>query len=97
MSVQRKCVKCQTWNKDEDYCTKCGELLSPRLIEEKRERVREEIRRSKPPSKLDIFIHNWKNSSNFFVKAIYYILYSIGFIFFAIAAFFAWLAAAPNG
>lgn len=92
-----KCSKCGTWNKDLDHCATCNELISPILIEEEREKVREEIRQNTPPTKLDIFLHNWKNSRFFLIKAIYYILYSIGFIFFSIAGFFAWLSATPNG
>ena len=92
-----KCSKCGTWNKDLDYCATCSELISPILIEEEREKVREEIRQNTPPTKLDIFIEKWKNSRFFLIRAVYYILYSIGFIFFSVAGFFAWLSATPNG
>ena len=97
MGVKRKCASCNTWNNDEDYCTVCNTTLSPIIIENIREEEREEIRRNKPPTKLDIFIEKWKNSSNILIKGSYYILYTIGFIFFSIAGFFAWLAATPNG
>lgn len=97
MSVQRKCPECGTWNNDEHFCTNCGALLDPVLIEEQREEEREERRRNTPPSKLDVFIDKWKNHPFFLFKALYYILYTIGFIFFAVASFFAWIAASPNG
>lgn len=97
MAVERKCLVCQTWNNDNDYCTNCGNLLSPVLIEEKRERERELRRNLVPPTKLDIFIDNWKNSRFLVLRVIYQILYGIAFIFFAIASFFAYLAASPNG
>lgn len=97
MKVQRKCTKCGTWNKDETHCVECGVLLDPVMIEEKREEEREERRRNIPPSKLDIFVEKWKNHPFFPIKALYYILYTIGFVFFAIASFFAWIAASPNG
>jgi hypothetical protein len=97
MAVERKCLECNTWNKDNDFCTNCGSPVSPVIIEEIREKKREEVRQSIPPSKLDIFLHNWKNSRFFLWKWLYYVLYTIGFIFLAIASFFAWLAASPNG
>lgn len=97
MAAERKCPKCNTWNKDVDHCTNCGEVVSPIIIEEIREAKREEARINKPPTKLDIFVDKWKNSRFFLIKATYYILYTIGFIFFSIAGFFAWLSASPNG
>ena len=97
MGVERKCSACGTWNKSEDHCTSCGEPISPVLIEQIREEKREEIRKSKPPTKLDLFVEGWKNHRFFLIKASYYVLYSIAFIFMSIAAFFAWLAASPNG
>lgn len=97
MATERKCPSCNFWNKDEDYCESCGTLLSPKIIEEKREEVREEQRISKPPTKLDIFLSRWKNSKYVLLRIIYKVLYAIGVGFFAIASFFAWLAASPNG
>ena len=96
MSVQRKCPECGTWNKDEENCTECGTLISPILIEEERERKREKAR-FRPPTKFDKFIEGWKHSRFFVLKALYYVLYTIGFIVFGIMSFFAWLAATPNG
>jgi len=97
MSIERKCTACGTWNSDNDYCSKCGTVLSPVLIEEERERKREELRENLPPSKLELFIVRWKNSRLILLRWIYYVLYTIGFIFFAFGAFVAWLAASPNG
>lgn len=97
MAVERKCSNCGTWNKDEDRCTFCNTPISPVLIEKIREEKREEIRRSAPPSKLDLFIEAWKNHRFLAFRVAFWILYSIGFIFFSIAGFFAWMAASPNG
>lgn len=96
MAVERKCLNCGKWNGDEDHCISCGALLSPELIEEKREEERVQ-RRYRPPDRFDHFIHAWKHSRFFALKGLYYVLYTIGFIFFSVAAFFAWLAASPNG
>lgn len=96
MATERKCPNCQTWNKDEDFCTQCNTVLSPVIIEEEREKVREK-RRHREPTKFDLFIARWKNSKYWALRALYSVLYTIGVIFFAIASFFAWIAASPNG
>lgn len=96
MATERKCPRCHTWNEDVDYCVNCGEVLSPKIIEEKREEEREK-RRYRPPTKFDLFIAKWRNSRFWFLRVLYRVLYTIGVIFFAIASFFAWLAASPNG
>lgn len=97
MGVERKCPKCSTWNQDEDNCRNCGELLSPELIEIKREEVREEIRKSTPLPPLDIFLEKWKNSRFWLLRVLYKVLRTIAVIFLGIASFFAYLAASPNG
>ena len=76
---------------------KCGQLISPILIEEIRETQREERRNSIPPTKLDLFIESWKHSKYFILRVLFQILYAISFAFIAIASFFAYLAASPNG
>lgn len=97
MAIQRKCPNCGLWNNDEDSCVSCGTLLSPKLIEEEKEKKREERRNSIQPTKLDIFIEKWENSRFWVLRILYKVLYTIAMIFFSIAAFFAWLATAPNG
>jgi hypothetical protein len=97
MASERKCPSCSTWNKDEDFCTSCGLLLSPKIIEEKREEVREERRNNIPPTKFDLFLERWKNSNYLLLRVLYKIVYAISVTFIAIASFFAWLAATPNG
>ncbi len=97
MATERKCPSCNTWNKNEDYCTNCGAVLSPKLIEKKREEVREERRNNIPPTKFDIFLQRWENSKYLALRILYKIVYAISVGFFAVASFFAWLAASPNG
>lgn len=97
MAIERKCPKCNTWNKDEDYCTQCGTVLSPQIIEEKREEEREKRRSNVPPSKFDLFLERWKHSKYLPLRILYHIIYGITVTFIAIASFFAWLAASPNG
>ena len=97
MSVQRKCTNCQTWNSDVDYCSKCGALISSTIIEEHREVKRENRRKNKAPSDLELFIKKWEGSKYLVLRILYKIVYTVAFIFFAIASFFAYLAAAPSG
>ena len=97
MAVERKCLQCQTWNKDNDYCIKCGHPISPVSIEEKREEERERFKKPIVPSKFTLFLERWKNSRFLPLKWLYYVLYSIAFIFFSIASFFAYLTVAGNG
>jgi hypothetical protein len=97
MGIERKCPKCQTWNKEEDYCVQCGEILSPEIIEVKREEKREEIRKSAPMPPLDAFLYKWKNSRYWILRILYKILRTIAVIFLGIASLFAYLAASPNG
>ena len=97
MATERKCPSCNIWNNNEDYCKSCGALLSPKIIEEKREEVREERRKSIPPTKFDLFIDRWENSKYVLLRILYKIVYAISIGFIAIASFFAWLAASPNG
>lgn len=97
MATERKCPSCKTWNKNEDYCTNCGTVLSPQIIEEQREQQREERRNSTPPSKFDLFLEKWENSPYFVLRILYKLVYGVSVAFIAIASLFAWLAASPNG
>lgn len=96
MATERKCPKCKTWNKDEDYCLQCNTLLSPQIIEQERE-IEREKRRYRAPNAFDRFILRWKNSKYLLLRVLYKVLHTIGVIFFAVASFFAWIAASPNG
>ena len=96
MGVERKCVKCGVWNEDNDYCTSCGEVISPLIIEDIREKKREKRRITKP-TKFDHFIKKWKYSRYLVLRINYKIVYGVAVTFFAIASFFAYLAATPNG
>jgi hypothetical protein len=93
MGIERKCPKCGDWNLDEDNCTNCDELLSPELIEIKRE----QIRQTTPLPTLDIFLDKWKNSRFWFMRVLYKVLRTKAVLFLAIASFFAYLAASTNG
>lgn len=89
--VEIKCRQCNTWNTDKDYCSNCNAVIS--MEEEAKIEAENQaaIIRNKPKSKFDIFVENWKNHPNLFLKAIYYILYSVYFVFASVGAFLAWL------
>lgn len=95
MGVQRKCSKCNTWNNAEQYCVNCNTLLDPKLIEIEREKEREHIRTNAVPSKVDVFLDGWKNSTYLVFRLAYKVLYSIAVVFGSIIAFFVWLTATP--
>ena len=97
MSVERKCGNCQTWNTDRNYCLECGGIISAELKDKLDFKKKEEAIRNAPKTKFEVFLEKWKDSSNFILKGLYYICYSIAFIFFSIAGLFAYLAAAANG
>lgn len=97
MPTERKCPSCGTWNLDQDYCSECNTLLSPEIIEVKREEEREHRRLTTPPNSLDVFLDKWKNNRFWILRVLYKILRTIAVIFLAIASLFAYLAASPNG
>ena len=97
MSVERKCPSCNHWNKNEDYCSKCGTVLSPQIIEQKREEEREFRRQSTPKTSFDEFIEKWENSRFWILRIIYKILYTIWAIVMGIAFLFAYLTIGSNG
>jgi hypothetical protein len=97
MGVERKCSKCATWNKAEDHCTNCGNLINPVIFAQVKHEEREEAIRNLPPTKLDIFIEKWRNHNNFIVKGTFYIFYSIWIVFMAIGGFFTWISATTVG
>jgi len=89
--VEIKCKSCNTWNIDADYCSNCNAVISMEEEAKLEAEIEAEKIRNKPKSKFDIFVENWKNHPNLIFKGIYYILYSIYFIFASIGAFLAWL------
>lgn len=97
MAVERRCLSCGTWNKDNDYCSSCNAPLAPEIIKEIKETERLEKIANQPPDKLDIFVEKWKNHKFFVVRLSFMICYSIWTVFMAIGGFFTWLAATSVG
>ena len=97
MSVERKCPDCNHWNRENDYCSVCGTVLSPAIIEDKREEEREERRKKEPKTPLDLFLENWENSRFLLIRISFKIVYTIWAIVMGIAFFFAYLTIGSNG
>lgn len=94
--IERKCLKCGTWNKDEDYCQSCNEPLSPRAIDKAESEKRKQILANTKPSKLDLWMKRAKNHKYGIVRFSYKILYGCGVMATLFGAIFAWLAALAN-
>ena len=94
--VERKCLNCNTWNKDEDYCINCGSPISPKAIDKQKADELAKIEANKVPSKIEIYQEKARNSKYLIVRAGYYVVYSIFVFLGAIGAFLAWLAAMAN-
>ena len=95
--IERKCLACGTWNKDERFCTNCGNAIHPDeilKIEAEKKRIEEA---NKPKDQFDILAEKMKNHRSGFVRFTYRVMQTIGMIFAAVGAFFAWLVAMANG
>ncbi len=95
--IERKCLSCGTWNKDEDHCTNCGNPISPEQIIKVETKKKKEEEANKPKDKFDLFAERMKNHESSFMRFIYKVGYSIGMVFAAIGGFFAWMVAMANG
>lgn len=87
--IERRCTKCNTWNDDRDYCSKCKNPLSPAAVDLKKKKE------AKPPEPgLDEYlILKAKNARFWLVKGFYYSIYGITLITIAIGAFLAYITA----
>lgn len=95
--LERKCTKCQTWNKDEKFCKSCGEPLDFEEIQKKREKEQLIAEQSKEKDAFDRWMENMKNHKSVVVRTVYYLVYGVSIVFGAFGAFMAWLVAMANG
>ena len=97
-NIQRKCPSCDTWNKDEEYCTNCGQLLDPDKLrkEEKLEREKQKVLLRKP-NELDHWLEKVEKSKNPFIWLIYRIVRTVWVVFAAIITFILYAIAAAPG
>ncbi len=85
MPVSRKCPACNTWNGEEAHCSNCGEVIDPWLIRE--EKDKDSHHANRPPSLLDQMFDGMKYSKWILVRGLFWIGYSIWFVFFSILSF----------
>jgi hypothetical protein len=91
--IERKCLNCGTWNGAQHFCTSCHTAISPEAIQKSENAVRAQELLLQKPDKLDLLFDKAKHSRFLLVRILFYILYSVGFIVFAIGAFAAYLIA----
>ncbi len=86
MSNLVKCPKCRTWNEEVDYCVDCGQLLQSETRRKVELEAKQLADKNRPKDKIDILVDSFKNSTNPFVKGIYYVVQSVGLLFVLIAS-----------
>jgi rRNA maturation protein Nop10 len=81
-----KCPKCNTRNKDTDYCTNCGEIinivLKRRLEIEDKQNNRIELKKIKGPDKIERMLQKASQHPNSIVRALFSAAYLV-WTFFA--------------
>lgn len=95
--IERKCLNCGTWNKEEDFCTNCGVPISPKEIERKEAQKKKVEEANKPKDKFELLIERMKEHDSVFVRFFYKVVHSIGVVFATIGGLLAWLVAMANG
>jgi len=89
--IERKCLKCGTWNEEEKFCKSCGAAIAPDAIIKEEEEAKQIEKASKPKDKLDILFERAKGSKYLFVRVMFYSAYSVGIVVSAIGSFLAYL------
>jgi len=91
--IERKCLKCSTWNNDEKFCKNCGTAIAPEEITREEDERYAAVQANRPKPKLDILLDKARNSKYFVVRAMFYVVYSVAVVVFAIASLMAYLVA----
>lgn len=89
-----KCLACNTINVDRDYCSNCGEIinivLKRQLESENKIQEKEEVEKSKVPSRIDVFLKKGATHPNSIIRALFQVIYSVWLF---IAMLVGWLIA----
>lgn len=90
-----KCPKCGVFNKNEEYCTDCGIVLSEQKKRELKEQAykKEEIEKVIYKKENPNFAERLKKHPNFFYRILGWILYSAFMMASIIGTGLAWLIA----
>lgn len=95
--IERKCLNCGTWNKDQDRCVNCDHPISQVEIDRVTAREKRKQELEKPKDAFQLFTEKLKTHRYLAIRIIYQIGYSVAVIFGAIGAFFAWMIALADG
>lgn len=97
MRSSRKCLDCNTWNDNSDYCKNCGKLINSVKKVGLEMDIKEKEAKEATKTAFDKWLEKLSASSNPFVKLFYYIIYSVWVIFSAIITFILFLVSAASG
>ncbi|MFM7022319.1 MAG: hypothetical protein ACKOXB_05025 [Flavobacteriales bacterium] len=97
MSNSKRCPQCNTWNINSDYCEHCGHLLNHEKARKIEVENKEKAYENREKDKIDIFIDKMRYSSFLLVRVVFYIFYSIWFVFTAIVSLGVAIVAAGPG
>ncbi|NNC82548.1 MAG: hypothetical protein HKN79_03145 [Flavobacteriales bacterium] len=97
MSIQRRCPDCNTWNAGGSHCQTCGKILDPELLREEADLRRSQEKAPAAGHLLDTFFDRMKNSDWLIIRGLYWLGYSVWFVFFSIISFFMFLIAWTPG
>jgi hypothetical protein len=86
MSNLIKCPRCKTWNENVEYCIDCNQLLQSESQRKVELEAKQLAYKNRPKDNIDIFVANFKNSKNPFVKGVYYVVQSVGLLFILVAS-----------
>lgn len=92
MGTERKCSSCGEWN-SKDICAFCGQDLNPKRVRIKKIREVKNKKEAEVPPKLEVFLLRWKETRNPVLKVLYWLGYSIWFLYMAILSAIAFLVA----
>jgi len=90
-----KCIKCNVFTADADYCKNCGELISFKKKEELREEAikQELVEEEKWKIEHPTWIERLKKHPFIIYRVFGYLLYSVIFVVSAIGSLLAWFVA----
>jgi len=91
------CFQCKKWSSDTKVCEHCGYVISQEVKDEIKRKEELKLNPPKPPSKLEKAFIYLKNSDNFFLKIIYYLLMGIWMIYVGIVMVIMYIGAAIAG
>lgn len=97
MHISRKCPACNGWTDNADYCSHCGKLLNYHMQREQEVAQKDKEYKERQLDAMEKALANMKASANPFVRAAYYVVYSVWFTFVVVSSFIISLIVAAAG